>query len=142
MMHLIRRFLLVLLVMGVARSTQAFSLLGQFKTWQVTPIGYQLPGDIGGPQPFNEGYRWNVPTIYYAYDASFISYFGKPGMAAVDAAIQVFNELPSFTSITNDGFSLYIRGEPIPTDVKGPQNFSFAEAGLIDLKSFAMLALM
>ena len=142
MMHLTRKLLLLLLVLGLARSGHAFSLLGQFKTWQVTGLGYQLPGDVGGPQLPNEGYRWNVHTIHYAYDYSFITYFGKPGMEAVDAAMRIFSELPTLTSITNDGFSLYIRGEPVPTDVKGPQNFSFAQAGLIDLKSHTMQALM
>jgi hypothetical protein len=141
-MRLTKKVLMLLLVAGAARSGLAFSLHGPFKTWQVLPLAYNLPGDIGGPMLGNEGYRWNVHTIYYAYDQSFISYFGKPGMAAVDAGIELINELPSFSSITNDEFSLYVRGEPVPTDVKGPQNFSFAEAGLIDLKSFAMQALL
>ena len=70
------------LVCGAARSTQAFSLLGPYKTWQVQAIGYNLPGDIGGPMTLSEGYRWNVPTIYYAFDQSFIAYFGSNGMAS------------------------------------------------------------
>ncbi len=142
MMRLTHKVLLVLLFVGMTRSSQAFSLHGPFKTWQVTALGYNLPGDVGGVMLGNEGFRWNVHTIYYAYDQSFISYFGRPGMAAVDAGIQLINELPSMTSITNDEFSLYIRGEPVPTDVKGPQNFSFAQAGLIDLKSYSMQGLL
>lgn len=142
MTRLIKTLLLAALLVGAAREGRAFSLLGQFKTWQVTPLSYQLPGDIGGPQLGNEGYRWNVPTIYYAFDSSFITYFGKPGMTAVNSALKIFNELPAFSAITNDEFSLYIRGEPIPTDTKGPQNFSFSEAGLIDLKSYAMQAVL
>lgn len=145
MLRLTQKLLALGLVAGMAPGALGFSPLGQFRgmpPWQITAIGYDLPGDIGGPQEGNEGYRWNIPTIYYAFDASFISYFGKPGMAAVDDAIKIFNELPSFSSITNDEFSLYIRGEPVPTDVRGPQNFSFAQAGLIDVKSQAMQFLM
>lgn len=133
---------LLLLLVGMTPSSRAFSLHGPFKNWQVTALGYNLPGDAGGVMLGNEGFRWNVQTIYYAFDASFISYFGKPGMAAIDAGIAWLNELPSFSSITNDEFSLYIRGEPVPTDTKGPQNFSFATAGLIDLKSYAMQGLL
>ncbi len=145
MMRLTQKLLALALLVGMARSARGFSLLGQYKgapPWQISAIGYNLPGDIGGPQLGNEGYRWNIPTIHYAYDYSFITYFGKPGMAAVDAALKLFTDLGSLSSITNDGFSLFLRGEPIPTDVKGPQNFSFAEAGLIDLKSFAMQTVM
>jgi len=142
MMRLTQKFLVLVLLAGMARSAHGFTPLGQFKNWQITPLGYNFPSDIGGPQLGNEGYRWNVPTIHYAFDQSFISYFGKPGMAAVDAALKLFTDLGSLSSITNDGFSLFLRGEPIPTDVKGPQNFSFAEAGLIDLKSFAMQGLL
>jgi len=134
--------LFVAAVAAMAPSASAFSLLGQFKNWQLTAIGYQLPGDIGGPQLGNEGYRWNIPTIYYAYDSSFISYFGKPGMAAVDAALKLFNDLPAYSSITNDGSHFFIGGEEVPFDVRGPQNFSFAESGLIDLKSQAMQLLV
>jgi hypothetical protein len=137
-MRLTQKFLVLVLLAGMARSAHGFTPLGQFKNWQVTPLGYNFPSDIGGPQLGNEGYRWNVPTIHYAFDQSFISYFGKPGMAAVDAALKLFTDLGSLSSITNDGFSLFLRGEPIPTDVKGPQNFSFAEAGLLDVKSYAM----
>jgi hypothetical protein len=131
MMRLTQKFLVLVLLAGMARSAHGFTPLGQFKNWQITPLGYNFPSDIGGPQLGNEGYRWNV-------DQSFISYFGKPGMAAVDAALKLFTDLGSLSSITNDGFSLFLRGEPIPTDVKGPQNFSFAEAGLLDVKSYAM----
>ena len=138
----IKTLWLVALLAGLAPGARGFSLLGPFKTWQVTGIGYQLAGDIGGPMLGNEGYRWNLPTIHYAFDYSFITYFGKPGMDAVDAAIQLFNELPKFSSITNDGFSLFVNGEPLPTDIRGPQNFSFLEAGLFDVKSQAMQLLM
>ncbi len=138
MTRFIKMLLLAGLVGGVARSGQAFSLLGPYKTWQVTPIGYNLPGDIGGPMTLSEGYRWNVPTIYYAFDQSFIAYFGSNGMAAVDQAMKTFNDVPAFNKITNDGSALYINGEAVPTDVRGPQNFGLQVAGVRDVKSQAM----
>jgi hypothetical protein len=52
--------------------------------------------------------------------------------------MKTFNDLPAFNKITNDGSALYINGEPIPTDVRGPQNFGFQVAGIRDLKSQAM----
>ena len=48
---------LLLLLLGVARSGLAFSLLTPLLPWQVTAIGYNLPGDIGGPATLTEGYR-------------------------------------------------------------------------------------
>lgn len=142
MTRLSKILVLAAVLAGLVRESSGFSPMGQFKTWQVTALGYQLPGDIGGPQLGNEGYRWNVPTIYYAFDQSFLTYFGEPGMNAVQGAAKIFNQLPAMSSITNDGFSLYIKGEPIPTDVRGPQNFSFADAGLIDVKSYALQVMM
>ncbi|MFM1768769.1 MAG: hypothetical protein RJA22_1298 [Verrucomicrobiota bacterium] len=142
MTKLTKTLMLALLLASMAREALGFSLQGQFKEWQVSELGYQLPGDIGGPQAGNEGYRWNVPVIYYAFDQSFISYFGKPGMEAVNAAFKIFNDLPPYSSITNDGYSLYLKGEPIPTDVKGPQNFSLASAGVLDVKSYVMQAII
>lgn len=138
MKRLIAKLLLGLMIFGSAGGARAFSLLGPYKAWQVQAIGYNLPGDIGAPMTLSEGYRWNVPTIYYAFDQSFIAYFGSNGMIAVDRAMKTFNDLPAFNKITNDGSALYIGGEPIPTDVRGPQNFGFQVAGIRDLKSQAM----
>jgi len=50
-----------------------------------------------------QGYRWNVPLITYAYDQSFLDFFGTNGVAAVESAIQILNDLPptSQTDLTN-----------------------------------------
>src|SRR5438105_4191164 len=72
-----------------------FALLGPFESWQVPAIGYNTLGnDAGGPKNLGEEYRWNIPTIRYAFDASFIDYFGDHGVQAVNAAIQILNDLP------------------------------------------------
>jgi hypothetical protein len=118
-------------------SSQGFTLLGQLQAWQVEAIGYDQPGDIGGPVRPNEGYRWNLPEITYAFDQSFISYFGTEGMLAVQQAIQVFNDLPPMNQITTDGFSFFINGEIVPTRTT-LINEDARNLGLIDLKSAAM----
>jgi len=138
MTRLMKGLMLGLLLAGMLGRAAAFSLLGPYETWQVTPLGYNLPGDIGGPKTPPEGYRWNTPTITYAFDPTFIHYFGINGMLEVDKAMKIFNDLPAFSSITNDGSSLYIDGEPVPTDVNGPPNFGEGIAGVLDLKSWAM----
>ena len=138
MTRLMKGLLLGLLLAGMLGRASAFSLLGPYDAWQVTALGYNLPGDIGGPKSPPEGYRWNIPTITYAFDPTFVHYFGINGMLEVDKAMKIFNDLPAFSSITNDGSSLYIDGEPVPTDVNGPPNFGAGIAGVLDLKSWAM----
>src|SRR5437870_8779689 len=123
---------------------RAFSLLGQFPAWQTAAVygggfrlGYALPGDIGGPQRLNEGYRWNLPVIYYAFDKSFINYFGARGMQEIEKAIAVFNDLPAMTDIPNDSNFFYINGQRVPYDTTRV-NFDAQAIGLLDIKSIAM----
>src|SRR5216683_915814 len=134
MKKLTTRFFVLLLALSWAADGRAFSLLGPFKTYQVQGIGYNLPGDLGGPMTLSEGYRWNVRTVTYALDQSFIEYFGSNGIAAIDAAMKIFNDLPDYNQITNDGSSLYIRGQRIPTDTKRTK-YEAQALGLIDVKS-------
>src|SRR5688572_23357986 len=138
MTRLTKKLLPLLLLAGLVAGAFGFAPLGPFKTWQVRGLGYALPGDIGGPMTPTETYRWNVPVITYACDQRFIAYFGKQGVAAIDSAMKIFNDLPKMSQITNDGSSLYLNGEPVPTDSKGPPNFGLNVAGLLDLKSHAM----
>ena len=112
--------------LACAGTSQGFSLLGkgagtaEFPAWQTADydglrLDFDFPGDIGGPMRVNEGYRWNLPLITYAFDQSFINYFGADGMRAVDQAFAVFNSLPPMSKITTDGLSFYINGLPVPT---------------------------
>jgi hypothetical protein len=76
----------------------------------MTPtLGYQQPGDIGGPMDINEEYRWNVPVVTYGFDQSFLDYFGSNGVAAVEQAIGVINDLPPASSIVLTNFPLESR---------------------------------
>ncbi len=88
---------LALLAFGL-RSAHGFSLMGPFnQPWQTPTIGYNLPGDIGGPHNLGEEYRWNTPTIYYAFNQNFTDYFGSNGVWAVDQAAGIFNGLTNFS---------------------------------------------
>ncbi len=90
-----KRSLNLLAILGwtlLAGSTASgFSLLGPYAPWMTTNLSYHQPGDIGGPMDLHEGYRWNLPTLTYGFDQSFLDYFGQDGVAAVEEAIQILN---------------------------------------------------
>src|SRR6266536_3950777 len=88
--------------------------------------------DIGGPMNFGEGYRWNVPVVTYGFHSSFLEYFGSNGVAAVEGAIDVFNNLPLASQLDPASY---------PTRVIRV-NSQAANQGLIDLKSVTMFLLI
>ena len=123
-----------------AVAVQGFSLMGPSseennpaKAWQVPRIGY-LGGYIGGPMNLGEFYRVSVPVVTYAYDSSFLNYFGTNGIAALETVIKYMNDLPPMSSITNDGANFYINGMPVPMDTKFI-NFEAQALGLTDIKA-------
>ncbi|MGD1084533.1 MAG: hypothetical protein ABSA47_07250 [Verrucomicrobiota bacterium] len=87
----------------------AFSLLGPYEAWMQQSNGFRLPylpndnpvhyGDIGGPTALTNAYRWNVPVLTYGFDPSFLSFFGSNGVAAVEGAIQIVNDLPAASDL-------------------------------------------
>jgi hypothetical protein len=92
---------------------EAFSLLGPYEAWMqtsncfrllLTPL-YDKPGDVGGPMCISNGYRWNVPVVTYGFDRSFINFFGTNGVAAVEGAIQIINDLPPASSVVLTNYS-------------------------------------
>jgi hypothetical protein len=111
---------------------QGFSLLGPPTTpataWQVPAIGYQRPGiDFGGPVTPGEEYRWTVPMITYSFDDSFLSFFGQDGVAAVEEALAVINNLGPVSSFSPDL-------SEFPPDALR-QNGTAAALGVLDLKT-------
>jgi hypothetical protein len=77
-------------------AAQAFTPAGPpppNEPWQVSDLGYMLPGDIVTPKNIGEEYRRNIPVVYYAFDDNFSGYFGTRGEAAVDQAFQILNNL-------------------------------------------------
>ena len=152
MIRLIRptkRMLWLALLLGTAGGAGAFSLIGPFKDgahgfvdpWQGVPydgrpmgLGYQLASDIGGPMTAIEAYRWNIPVITYAYDYSFLQYFGTNGVNAIEDAISILNALPAASTMSS---SL----SEFPLDTKA-ENAAAATLGLLDLKSVALSLLV
>ena len=132
------KFFSTIAALGLASAlaVQAFSLLGPLEGWQVERVGMDLAGDIGGPKNPLGLYRINVPVVTYAYDPSFIQFFGTNGIAALESMIKFMNDLPPMSRITNDGVNLYVNGLPVPMDSMFP-NFEAGALGLFDLKSVA-----
>ena len=123
-----------------AVAVHGFSLMGPsgddgnvVKEWQVPRIGY-LDGYLGGPMNIGEFYRVNVPVVTYAYDSSFLNYFGTNGVAALETIMKFMNDLPPMSSITNDGVNFFINGLPVPMDTKFI-NFEAQALGLTDIKA-------
>lgn len=81
---------------GLATSAHAFSLTGPTAGWMTADLGY---GGIVGPVTPGEGYRFNSPIVVYGFDQSFIEFFGPQGVAAVESAIKILNDLPSASSL-------------------------------------------
>lgn len=131
MFRILKRALMVLAVVGTGGSVSAFSLRGPLDTWQTAAIGYNPLGtDSGGPMNLGEGYRWNLRTITYGFDSSFMHYFGASGSNAIVQAMDTFNKLPPFSKMSAD-----LSEFPFDT-VKVNQ---VAESlGILDLKSVAM----
>ncbi len=149
-MKRITKTILLLPLLGLALLTMGFSLLGPFKSgpapndWQArgfggrpAGLGYSLAGDGGGPMFPLEGYRWNVPFVTYAFDESFLRYFGNDGVAAVSNAFKILNDLPPFTSMSRDL-------SEFPWDSKQAVrlNQQYQTLGLEDIKSLTLAALV
>ncbi len=90
----------------LAVTAHAFSLIGTEDAWMTVDLGYQIGGDVGGPKPIGEGYRFNQPFIVYGYDPSFVEFFGAEGVQATEAAVKIVNDLPPASLINPDAYPL------------------------------------
>lgn len=119
---MIKRFFPLILLAAGAQAGWGFALLGPTgnggDAWQTAVIGYNLGyedesspfspggpvflGDIGGPKNIGEGYRRNVTTNYYAYDANFLGFFGTTGATAADGAFAIMNNLTNVESYSTN----------------------------------------
>ena len=57
---------------------------------EVPELGYTDPW--GAPKEKDLLFRWTLPDFTYAFDASFVNYFGPEGMEAVHDAVHVIND--------------------------------------------------
>ncbi len=85
----------VALALGlIVHQANGFALLGPYEDWMQRTNGFRYFTDIGGPMNLGEEYRWNVPVLTYAFDQSFLDFFGSNGVAAVEQALAILNSLP------------------------------------------------
>lgn len=125
------------LLAGATLNAGAFAMMGPFAEWMVPRIGYNPPiggVDFGGPMNLGEKYRWNIPTVYYAYDSSFLQYFGVQGTNAIEQAIAILNAVPPASQMSSNltEFPLSVRRE----------NYEASALNLMDLKSFTLAELL
>jgi hypothetical protein len=136
MLLFFKRILAVMtLALALCQTSHGFALLGPHDTWQISALGYDPQndnGDLGGPKNLGEEWRWILPRITYAYDPSFIDFFGTNGINAIEEAIFLFNkEMTNFTALTDD----QLRRKPLDTR----RIHQTAQAlGVLDLKSSTM----
>ena len=134
MRQLIFNLIAVVLLAGSASPARAFSMLGPFAPWQTTALGYSLLAtDPGGPMDIAEDYRLTLPFITYGFDESFITFFGTEGMAAVDAAFAVLNNLPAASQINLANY---------PPGNAALLNFQAQALGVRDVKSTVLSLLV
>lgn len=107
MRNVLKCILLAVLLVGAGGAARAFSLIGPFATYQLPELNYNGPfttiaveNDIGGPMNIGEEYRWGSPVVVYGFDSAFVEYFGTNGVAAVEAAIQILNNLPTTSAMS------------------------------------------
>ena len=133
----IRICLGTLLLLALPVKTGAFALMGPIQPWMQVTNGVYVQGsffqqgDIGGPMCLSNSYRWNVPVVTYGFDASFTNFFGTNGVAAVESAFKILNDLPPASCLVPTNY-------PFITENLNPT----AQAQLlIDLKSQTLSAL-
>src|ERR1044071_3663971 len=112
---------MAVIALGV-QSAWGFALIGptSLDPWQVPSIGFNpignssfsavAPGFVpvlndrlpSGPKDIGLEYRRNIPVLFYSYDESFSGFFGSNGMAAIDQAFGVFNNLTDVSAYSSD----------------------------------------
>lgn len=105
----------------------AFSPMGPKEAWQLPEVGYYA-GDISGPRNIGDQYRLNSPVITYAFDPTFVDYFGRDGIKAVEEAIKIFNRLPR-ASKASKNLTEFLTDDAVRSNERA------GAVNLIDLKS-------
>jgi hypothetical protein len=134
----------------LAASVHGFSVWGPLETWQTAALSYgtrywysinaesNVPPiiignggavtELGGTKNFGEGSRLNTAVMTYAFDYSFVSYFGAEGIKAVNAAFAVLNALPK-VSAASPNLTEFI------TDGNQQINYTAQALSMLDIKS-------
>lgn len=108
---------LFLLGLGAAPDAKAFVLVGPMDITELTSDGngtggidFNYTDDLGGPKDLKTFFRWNIPLLTYAFDASFMQYFGLEGRAAVKESFDVINDFFSPQEDSAQDSSLHYDG--------------------------------
>lgn len=85
----------------LALTTHAFSLLGPLAPWMTPTVGFIKDPcyDVGGPRDLNDEFRWNLPLLTYGFSDDFKNFFGPKGVAEVEAAVAILNNLPPVSQL-------------------------------------------
>jgi hypothetical protein len=134
MLRSFRPALLCALLAGASCASHAFTLLGPNPAWQTALLSYDINAPMPGFGPMNLGeeYRWNTPTIYYAFTSDFLNYFGDRGAREIDKAVQVLNDLPPINQLNINNYPL--------TSLR--INHRAQALGLTDVRSFILQVLL
>ncbi len=130
-----RALLILLLLAGLGVATprsRAFTLIGEVPAWYTDNTGRIPVPDIYGPVNLGEEYRWAVPNIIYAFDESFLNYFGQRGVEEVEKAIKIINDVPKMSAVKLSDYPMHSQRV----------NYRARDLGLYDLKSNTLKVLM
>ena len=147
MLQSVKRFWWVLLLVAGVPAARGFSLQDPIvggDAWQTAALGYDnKANDVGGPGNIGEEYRVNTPVWYYAYDANFLEFFGSNGVAAVDGAFAMMNNVFSNSLTGPSGVDGYTNDltSVFPFYAKSV-NYTAQALGLTDLRSVVLGELM
>lgn len=135
MFRILQRLSGVILGLLAWNHALAFTTFGPLEGWQTITLDYGTRYyygndiELGGTKNFDEGSRLNVPIITYAYDYTFLSYFGAEGVKAVDAAMNAMNAMPAANKIKLSKFL---------TQGNQAINYTAQALSLTDIKSTVM----
>jgi hypothetical protein len=139
MFKVAKKFVCLLVLLCGFESAFGFALLGPLnEAYQSggnpNSLDYGFASDVGGPKNIGEEYRWTIPTLYYAFDQSFLNYFGTNGVTAIEQAFAILNSLDNVSSYSADLSEFPLEAQRANRKAESLQ--------LLDLKSLAMNALI
>src|ERR1039458_7197429 len=135
MLRLLKRVAWMAVLAAGLPAAHAFVLGGPInEAWQVQDLGYALPGDLMAPKNIGEDYRRNTPVIYYAFDETFLDFFGSNGVWAVDQAFAILNNLTNASSYSADLSEIPLEARRF--------NQTAGALNLIDMKSAVLATMM
>jgi hypothetical protein len=125
-----RTLLIAIFISQIAFTSNAFSLLGPLAPWMSPTVGFinDPRYDVGGPRDLNDEFRWNLPLLTYGFSDDFKNFFGPQGVAEVEAAVAVLNNLPPVSQLD-------LSTAPTAT---ARLHLAAARRGLYDLRSIAL----